>query len=90
MGFGATHSNCQMVGVKLPTQTKETHLAASCPLYVEMELARRQQKNELLYWALLYGPQLTFRWPSLTIPIILQVASITFQDIDIRVDSSGL
>ena len=34
--------------------------------------------------------QILFNWPSLTIPISLQVASITFQNIDIPAQGSGL
>jgi hypothetical protein len=34
--------------------------------------------------------QLIFNWPSLTIPIQLQVVSITFQNINIPADGSGL
>ena len=34
--------------------------------------------------------QIIFKWPSLTVPIILNVASITFQDIDIPADGPGL
>ena len=34
--------------------------------------------------------QIIFKWPSLTVPIILNVASITFKDIDIPSDVSGL
>jgi hypothetical protein len=34
--------------------------------------------------------QIIFNWPSLTIPITLNVASITFQNIDIPADGAGL
>ena len=34
--------------------------------------------------------QVIFKWPSLTVPINLSVASITFQNIDIPADVSGL
>ena len=34
--------------------------------------------------------QILFNWPSLTVPISLQVASITFQNIDIPAQVSGL
>ena len=34
--------------------------------------------------------QIIFNWPSLTVPITLEVASIAFQDIAIPADGSGL
>ena len=34
--------------------------------------------------------QIIFKWPSLTVPITLNVASITFQNIDIPADVAGL
>jgi hypothetical protein len=34
--------------------------------------------------------QIIFNWPSLTIPINLQVASVAFQDIAIPADGTGL
>jgi hypothetical protein len=34
--------------------------------------------------------QIIFNWPSLTVPITLQVASITFQNIAIPADVPGL
>ena len=34
--------------------------------------------------------QIIFKWPSLTVPITVDVASITFQDIDIPSDVAGL
>jgi len=34
--------------------------------------------------------QIIFRWPSLTIPITLEVVSIAFQNIAIPADGSGL
>ena len=34
--------------------------------------------------------QILFNWPSLTVPISLEVASITFQNIDIPAEAAGL
>jgi hypothetical protein len=34
--------------------------------------------------------QTIYNWPSLTVPITLEVASITYKNIDIPADSSGL
>ena len=34
--------------------------------------------------------QILFNWPSLTVPISLQVASITYQNIDIPAEGAGL
>jgi len=34
--------------------------------------------------------QIIFKWPSLTVPITLSVASVTFQNIDIPADVAGL
>jgi hypothetical protein len=34
--------------------------------------------------------QIIFKWQSLTVPITLNVASVTFQNIDIAADVSGL
>jgi hypothetical protein len=34
--------------------------------------------------------QIIFKWPSLTVPITLNIASITFQNIDIPSDGAGL
>ena len=34
--------------------------------------------------------QIIFKWPSLTVPINVDVASITFKDIDITADGAGL
>ena len=34
--------------------------------------------------------QIIFKWPSLTVPITLNVASVTFQNIDIPSDGAGL
>ena len=34
--------------------------------------------------------QIIFKWPSLTVPITLDVASITFENIDLPSDEKGL